>query len=44
MFTFYCLVKNDNDYYFKPYINIYNNMIEIRKWSNHEGSGNIPHA
>ena len=31
MFTFYCLVKKDDGYYFKPYINIYNNMIEIIK-------------
>ncbi len=29
MFTFYCLVKDGADYYFKPYITIYNNMIEI---------------
>ncbi len=29
MFTFYCLVKNGEDYYFKPHIVIYDNMIEI---------------
>lgn len=31
-FTFYCLVKTDDGYTPKPYINIYNNMIEIIKW------------
>lgn len=28
-FTFYCLVKSNNNYIFKPYVNIYSNMIEI---------------
>ena len=31
-FTFYCLVKSSSGYAMKPYINIYNNMIEIIKW------------
>lgn len=32
VFTFYCLVKTDSGYVPKPYINIYNNMIEIIKY------------
>lgn len=32
-FTFYCLVKTDNGYVLKPYINIYSNMIEIINWN-----------
>jgi hypothetical protein len=28
-FTFYCLVKLNDSYILKPYINIYNNMIEV---------------
>lgn len=32
-FTFYCLVKSNDTYVMKPYINIYNNMIEIINWN-----------
>ena len=32
VFTFYCLKKTDNGYILKPYINLYNNMIEIIKY------------
>ena len=31
-FTFYCLTKTDNGYKLKPYIKLYNNMIEIIKY------------
>lgn len=32
LFTFYCLVKNNDQYSLKPHINVYNNMIEIINW------------
>lgn len=32
LFTFYCLVNVDGVYYAKPYVNLYNNMVEIIDW------------
>ena len=32
-FTFYCLVKSNSSYIFKPYVNIYSNMIEVIDYS-----------
>jgi hypothetical protein len=32
LFTFYCLTKADGGYILRPYINLYNNMIEIIKY------------
>lgn len=34
MFTFYCLVKHEGNYYLRPHITIYNNMIEIVNYNN----------
>ena len=31
-FTFYCLVNKDGQYYMKPYVNIYSDMVEIIKY------------
>lgn len=32
IFSFYCLVKTSSGYILKPYVNIYNNMVEIIKY------------